>query len=66
MSHSLEGELNHWVDKFKYVWLTAGQLLQYFRHKHKIPTTEVTEHNPELPPAPTLYSHLTQNKKINF
>ena len=61
--HSLEGEFIHWVDKAKNVWLTVGLLhikagwwnaplkLQYFSHKHKIPTTGVAQKNPELPPA---------------
>ena len=56
--HSLEGELIHWVDKAKNVWLTVGQVLQYFSHKYKVPTTWVAQENPEVPlPPNSLYSH---------
>ena len=72
--HSLEGEFIHWVDKAKNVWLTVGLLhikagwwnaplkLQYFSHKHKIPTTGVAQKNPELPPA-SQFSWFTQSIK---
>ena len=75
--HSLEEDLIHWVGNAKNAWLTVGQLpmnagwwdaplaLLYFSHKYKIPTTGVTQENPELlPPPNSLDSHQTQNNKM--
>ena len=65
-SYSLEGELIHWIDEAKNMWITVGQLLQYFSHKLTVPTFRVTQENAELHLPNSLYSHQTQNNTMKF
>ena len=62
--YSLEGELIHWIDEAKNLWITVGQLLQYFSHKLTVPIFRVTQENAELPLPNSLYSHQTQNNTM--